>query len=732
MKRYLLAIVASALMCALIMVVTLLSMPDMSVSSEAIRDADSVLSDVSMTAVNAKLTDKLAFRVQADDAQLYIDGIDDEISALIVEFKKPLPESTRYQLFYSMDGLGLNEYYSVLQRTTESTDTLVIRLPYFRTYDLFRLDIDRNYRLRDISVIKERKPSDSYLAGILSGRLSFPYKHAIMLWFVLLVGSLLLAWKLERVKQWLRRSAESIRAGRAGILRAVVICLACMLVSALIWDQMYRMGLGISKSKYGLLCFIDVGLAVGLLIAMGRQLPQHPERGFLVIAMCVGLLFIIAEPPIVYLTWDDETHYARALRVSYLNTYYISEPENIASSMRLSNEISLENKLTTTDLLNALPFRDGGNLNNTVSNPYYTLPPYLPIGGGIWLARLLGFSFEVTYMAGRLGNLLCYVLVAYFAIRQLKYGRLFAISLCLIPTILFLAGNYSYDPFCIAFIMLGTCIWLGVWQRPESRMSGEKAAVMLAAFALGVLPKTVYFPVVLIAAFLPKTRFANAAAARRYRAAVLLTTLLLMFSIVLPFIGSGSGNQMFTDTRGGAEVGATSQIKFILSDPVGYVGILLRYLFNVYFNMDNIMSPTGGCVRAFAFIGVQGVVFPETIAWAFLGVAFMAWLLSFDINISAGERMSIWVKLLCAALTFGTICLAATSLYCAFTPVGSDTIAGFQERYMLPVVLPMLLVIRPCVQLKRPTVAGWPTVVVICAQAALLLMGVWPLVQRIL
>ena len=43
-----------------------------------------------------------------------------------------------------------------------------------------------------------------------------------------------------------------------------------------------------------------------------------------------------------------------------------------------------------------------------------------------------------------------------------------------------------------------------------------------------------------------------------------------------------------------------------------------------------------------------------------------------------------------SALLIGTSALMASALYVSFTAVGSDTVAGCQGRYLLPLVVPFL------------------------------------------
>ncbi len=735
-KRFILAAVTAILLSAFTVFLSLVSQPITVLSKAAVDSADSVLPDVTMTAVNATINDALVFETDGADAQLIIDGITDEVGALIFDFSKPLPTDTRYQLYYSINSSGLSEGFSVTGMTDENTDSLVIQLPSLDRYDLFRLDIDTEYQLEDISVVNSKTMLDNlrYNAGnqltaVLHHEAEMPWLQLFMCLTVFLTEALLLAWKWEAVRKWFRQVKDSAVANRVGLFRGFVICMACSAVSLLVWFVMFKTGLSHSKSRFTLFCFADIGFAAGLLISMRRQLSQHCERGFLVIALCIGLLFAVLEPPTTLLSWDDEIHYGRAVCLNYGGTDYISDAERAVENRAFSNEISLDNKLAVTRYLNARSFRFGGN-NNIYTIMNYTLVAYPPSAAAIWLARMLGLSCSNTVIAGRVGNLLCYVIVAYAAIKRLRYGKLFAASLCLLPSVLFLAGNYSYDAFCIAFILLGICLWLEVYQKPEIKMTGTRAVVMLLALATGILPKTVYFPLVLIALFLPNNRFSSRAGAVRYRLAVLLTTLLLIFSVAAPFLWGGTAGESYADARGGSDISVQGQISFILHNPIQYTRLLLSFLYYIFFDLDVMMNGAGGCIRALAYIGLQGVTIPEKIAYAYLVILLIAWLLSFDLVKKRNEKIPLWVKGISFVLSFGVICIVATSMYCGFTPVGNMEINGCQERYMLPVIIPLLLILRPAITRKGWRLPGWTNAAVVYTEAILLLLGMGPFIQR--
>ena len=70
-------------------------------------------------------------------------------------------------------------------------------------------------------------------------------------------------------------------------------------------------------------------------------------------------------------------------------------------------------------------------------------------------------SFSVLYALGKIGNLLIYILVMFWAIKLAKRKKLFLIFVALMPTPLFLAASYTYDTIVFSFITLA-CVLLSL------------------------------------------------------------------------------------------------------------------------------------------------------------------------------------------------------------------------------------------------------------------------------
>jgi len=648
---------------------------------------------------------------------------------VIVDFKDAIPAGTQYQLFYSKNDEPLSEVNSVLKTTIQDSDVLEIDLPETGHYDVLRLDIDTDYQLEDIAVgIQEYiSPKKSYLANVLEKPSLFPFYQFVLCFGILLIELLLIIHNFGYIQKAFNGFAHGLKENRKCVIAVILKCVAGATVGYLILLALNAMGSARYSSGYTAFIFCMIGAGAGLFMALWHQYGKHPEMVFLIIALCLGLLFAVLEPPINEMCWDDETHYARTIRLSYGDLPYITDAENRITKIGVLVETNAENKIKYTEEVNSIKYRGFGDWVNNTKSPINCVHAYLPAAGMIWLTRMLGCEVSVSVVAGRFANLLFYVTLAYCAIRQLRRGKLFIATVCLFPTIIFMAANYNYDPVCIGFVILGMCIWMGVYQDREAMMTSGKTLAMLLCLSLGILVKAVYFPMVLITAFLPESKFESKKAAKRYRILVILTMVLLAASFALPFLFGSN----YSDQRGGKDVNALKQVSLILADPLSYIRMLFMFLANDYFTVSNMMNPMLGCVRGLAYISIAGTEFSEMMSYLLLAMIFLAWLGSSDIRDKGDRTMPVGIKIVAVVLAWGSMCIAATSLYCGFTPVGSNTVAGFQQRYMLPVMIPLILIMRP-VFFKNTIRPKMFNRTVLSMVAVILLSGILPLIRNFL
>ena len=705
--RFVIATVVAVLLTALCTVASVHSLPTYYQQQEP-TDAASVLDEVAYEYANCEVYEDGTVEMTGADPQVYFYGIDETVQTFCVRLSDSVPSGTKCQLYYvPLDG-SASEEFSATQTASAGQTELIFTIEE-GTYDAYRLDVDADYQIEDV-LVSQQLPTVAEVND-----LSLNWTQIVITLVMLEAQAILVVWYWERIKDWTVAKARAYREHCAMFWLRIVEFFACVVLSLILFFLLRSVNV-VSANGYVALYFVAGGVATGALLALcHHQIGDHPERVFFAIALCVGVIYAVVSPNATIVSLDDESHYKQALRVSYGGTTYYTEADYAMTGQKLSNELSLSAEQERNAELNEM-YENGASSVEQINIVSLDKIAYLPSAAGMWLARCAGGSFTTIFVAGRIANFLSYAVIMYFAIKRLQSGGLLLAVFALLPTLAFTAANYSYDGWCVAFLALGTAIFLDEYRHPEWEFSWPVMARMLIYLALGCIPKAIYFPIFLMALFVPREKFASDRQRKWYCAIVVIAAALVALSFAAPFVFSkGSA---YSDGRGGGDISAGGQIKYILSAPFHFVKVLLGYLFGIYFTPSFVLNYSvelQGYMPAFR-LGVP-IVILLLVVWVF--------------DRTRGElrlNQPSWLLKLAAAVSFFcAVCLAATAMYVAFTSVGSGIIQGCQSRYMLPVLLPALMLVRPN-RTWMPIPAKWYSLVVLTVDAGLLFAGIWPLV----
>lgn len=208
-------------------------------------------------------------------------------------------------------------------------------------------------------------------------------------------------------------------------------------------------------------------------------------------------------------------------------------------------------------------------------------------------------------------------------------------------------------------------------------MNVREWVCMLLAFFIGVGPKMLYIPLVLLTLFLPKEKFVSP----RQRK-IMLAAAVCVFAVVcvrMLFLFASPGGGAVQDARGGEGVDALGQISYIFSHPWEYTKTLLGFLVDY----ASLKSATRYFSYLHYFTELEPTVHSSLMVATLMVVTFT------DKN-EYDAKVGTLPRIVCYVLSFGVLCLVATSMYIAFTAVGSDTVKGCQYRYIAPVLFPVL------------------------------------------
>lgn len=678
-RRYVLAVVAALLLSALCTVLSVYSTPR-TYLMEAPSDLRSVMEELSVETKHCALTGDGAYTVTGEDPQLLLSGLSQDTRTLVIEFAESFAEDQTVQVYYSDDRAVFSEGRSFLARLEAGQQELVISLEGL-TFQALRLDIDFDCQIADLRASAQAPDHIQ-----VSEKIQVNWLQWLACLLAFLAEGGLIAWQWERIRDYFVDKYRLYLGQKRQFWRAVAVFFLFVALAVAVWGGLSLAGI-IAPNGFSWLYFAMGGCALGGLFALWRQHGAHPERMFLLLTLCIGIVYAVLLPKATVVSLDDESHYRRALQTSYVGTTYYTEADYDMIRQRLPNSHGVREDAYNTNRINN-EYELGVVEVEEAPGLLTTSLPYLPSAAAMWLVRVLGGSFTQIFVAGRLGNLLCYGVVMYFALKRLPRGKLLAAVIALFPMTIFTASNYSYDGWCVAFLALGTALFLDEYCHRERKLDWLHWAGILVCLAFGCLPKAIYFPVFLMCLFMPREKFRTGKHRKLYLVSVIAVTLLVALTFVGPFLLTGGNGARFTDTRGGSDVSASGQFQYILSHPVEYTQLLLRFLFGTYFNPDFVL-PFAVSYQAYMPAIPCGVFFA--------GLA----VLLFFFEQTRQDRSeplrlpSPGLKIASAVSFFCACCLVATSMYVAITPVGADTIQGCQERYMMPVLLAMVLQLRP-------------------------------------
>ncbi|HBU11985.1 MAG TPA: hypothetical protein DEB31_04440 [Clostridiales bacterium] len=616
------------------------------------------------------------FTPSGEDPQLYVplfeSGAAPYTASLRIAFSAPLSAGMKAQVFYPDKNGGYSEGNSRSTVAQAGQSEIVLQLPA-GSYDELRIDLDGTFALDAVEV------SEEGVFAIYTENTWNAMRFFCVLLSLFVVILLLLQFRVfGRIKNGFttigeKAKANPRRARRVTLVTAVVILLLCLAVFA----GLRILGRQPLPAYFVFTAFF--GFSVCMFAFFFRQTGKKPEYFFLIVFLPIALFIaMFSHTTQALISWDDETHFAKMQGISYVGEeakLTNADLGFIARSYPWTFDAAQQNEIYARM---EEDYTAGAVASDSDNGMQVGKLAYVPGAAALFFGRIFGLSYHAMLVLARIPQLLIYALCCFFAIRKLKTGKMILAVVALLPTTVFMSANFSYDPWIIGFLLLGFSWFFGEAQRPDKTLAARDWAIMLGAFALGLAPKAIYFPMVALLLFLPKTKFAS----RRAHIIYLLTVLGVMLAMAgTMFLSQGSS--VITgpgDIRGGSDVNAAGQVGHILSNPLDFAGMMARFL-PLYLDPFNQRM----FITSFAYLG-DGVL--HMVLIALMAVVAFTDRNEFDRFTTTWQHKA--RTLLLALIT--VVCVAG-AMYITFTPVGADTVNGCQARYMTPVVFPVLYVL---------------------------------------
>ncbi len=410
---------------------------------------------------------------------------------------------------------------------------------------------------------------------------------------------------------------------------------------------------------------------------------QYPHL-FLIIGFIMGYMLLMTNPP-----WnanDEDRHFYNAYNLSQGHlgpqtqngkcgfVLPASLIQQVVSFQGIPYSDSMKLKADVTQGLADDPLNP--EKSEFLETPSTKLPPfaYIPAALMIKIGGMIHSSPVWLNWWGRLGCLLAYLLITFYALKITPYFKPLLMMIALSPVALYQAGSVTYDGMCMAFLFLFFALLLAYYFQ-EQKITLKQILILVAVAFAQRLSKDGYFLLFFAIAFVPMHKFENK---KVYFMAI-------AGMVVASFLPSFLWSSYLASQHLPPELALQKDYLFDMSTSLQYN--LKNPMMTIHLVTANILAQGKdwllGSIGKFGYSYVQ---LPSAMLWLyFLGMIVVSMSESFTPHFTRRFRIAILVLLLLNVL--GIIAL----FYLSVTPVGGYFIQGLQGRYFTP-LLPFILV----------------------------------------
>lgn len=634
------------------------------------------ITGLEVTQTHSYHIDNNKYTMTDSDPQMIVENMKGNVDGVCIEFTQALSQDTNIQLFVPNEQGIFEEKNSYKIQGKAGENKVQISFPKGE-YEILRVDIDGTFFLKRIYQL----PVSKQLAFVNESACYCMWAICTLLALLItIVGFYISSISEVYEKVYFAITKTYKRIVKTESVGCVMIGIMIALMSGLICEFMISRIKRMQYSRSEMMIVVTLVFIIYTIIRMRKWYEKRIEAMVCIIMIMCGMVFTTVMPVSVGVSWDDEIHYLQTAK----------------AARGLLGDISSADQMfkdTYTDIIYNPEYnysKDGQKAKVkqydeeyekgecvTIEGSRVTMHSigYIPAIIGMWIGFGLFLPFSATIILMRFVNVVFIAILLYFAMKNVKSGKLLIAAFALIPTVFFLASSFSYDTWLTMLMLYGFTRYFGELQRKDKMFTLRDFLLIFIPLFLALPPKIVYAPMLFLTAYMPSKKFKEKKWCYAYRACFILAALVCVAGIA--FILSGKINLGTGDTRGG-DVNPMMQLAYIISDLPGYSKTLTGFLAN-YFSYNSSSS-------YLTFMAYAG-----EIKWQWFSIIIL-FFTAFTDRIPEIDRKTIPVicKLESAVMVWiiGAIC--ATVMYLAFTPVGLDQINGCQGRYIIPALFPML------------------------------------------
>jgi len=428
-------------------------------------------------------------------------------------------------------------------------------------------------------------------------------------------------------------------------------------------------------NRYHLIFAFFTSVIIALFFLYGKKQIISIERLFFSTYLMLIIMIVFSMPMFTY-GGDTKHHFEESLKMA--QEYNGCNYAHYVDYIDANNNTTVEKVNEVISEANDEPIYD-----YKVFEPLFIKKirdiAYIPFASALVLADAVNASPFSAFVFGEIVNAVFCGLLYYKAIKRLKSGKMILILFVLCPRMISLHAVYSYTPWVIAWMTYASARIIGDIQS-GIEIDLQEVLNICMAYTVGILTKQPYLFMLLFVLLIPLAQYKNTKEFRKSILAVFCFMLFIFSTLILAGLFSDKGFQIYSDTRGGAEVNAVKQAFYILEHPLIYGKTLLGEIYEL-------LSPT------VFFLGRDGFTVIRTHTTCILSSVFVLLFIVCILTDYKDEKiLSKYLNAKARAKVFGItmlgICIIITIMYMNYTEVGALDIKGATPFYLQAFMFP--------------------------------------------
>lgn len=473
------------------------------------------------------------------------------------------------------------------------------------------------------------------------------------------------------------------------------------------------------KSKIlftALFTLVSVAAAI-IIFYLNKKDRIKPEKVFLIIGVTFGIMYMFATP--LFKGHDEQYHWYKSYAVSLGKFKAVQNEEKILGDYlpKMVNDVfEIQGFFTGINYKTAASAWKYSIDNNYKSEEVFTYnaptaiyPPIqmIPQAIGIIISRAICLDIYTQGMFARLGNLCFFLCLGYFSIKNIPRKKYFLSLFLLSPKIMYISSTMSGDVFTNSMIIFFITYILKL-KHEKKLLNWKNYLVLFISIPCVAICKTIYIPICLLVLMLPRECF------NKKSKKVLFVVLAISIALSTSLLWTKLSNNISLDTT--SDTNASKQLKYVLENPVSYIGVLIRGVCN------NFIVWAEDIVGGYMEWG-SGLTQPEIVSM----IVFIILILSLaNEGDTEKEKLKIWEYILIIIMILIVVAGVLSAMYIQWTPnyakVGGLDIIGVQGRYFVPII-PLIAMLIPMkfLETKNKLDIKWLYIIIILCEVFSLL-----------